>query len=88
MKYLAFVIMVIIGVATSIGQTSNPSSPTSNSSGFQAQGSLPSLPFSGSNSQFPGGIPEPSAGLDGLFGTEKNSLLVTQEYLTLNLPGI
>ena len=65
MKYLAFVIMVIIGVATSIGQTSNPSSPTSNSSGFQAQGSLPSLPFSGSNSQFPGGIPEPSAGLDG-----------------------
>jgi hypothetical protein len=65
MNYLAFVIMGIIGVATSLGQSSSPSSPASNSGGFQAQGSLPSLPFSGSNSQLPSGIPEPSAGLDG-----------------------
>jgi len=66
MKYLAFLIIGIIAPSMSHGQASNLSPPGSNSGVFQAQGNLPSLPLSGSNSQSSSGIPEPSTGLDGL----------------------
>ena len=65
MKYLAYLFIGIIAPAVSHGQASNPSSSSSSSGGFQAQGNLPSLPSSVLNSQSPSGIPEPSPGLDG-----------------------
>jgi len=63
-RCLAFLILVNIVVPMGYGQSSNPSSG-SNTGGFQAQGNLPSLPSSGSNTQLPNGMPEPTAGLDG-----------------------
>ena len=62
---LIFLLFGIVVISTSYGQVSNANSSGLNSGGFQAQGNLPSLPYSGSNTQLPYGMPEPSSGLDG-----------------------
>jgi hypothetical protein len=87
MKYLAFLIIGIIAPAMSRGQASNPSSLGSSSGGFQAQGNLPSLLSSGSNSQSPSGIPEPSTGLDGFVWDGKKFTLGDVRILNAKFVG-